>query len=88
MERIRLPIRVAAVFEPGGQIRPVWFDWRHRKHTITETTYYWEGKAGEDTLLYFSVSDGEALYELAYNTVDQSWMLNGVEAGEDMTPRL
>lgn len=80
MERIRASIRVAAVFEPGGRIRPVWFDWRRRKHTIIETTYYWEGKAGEDTLLYFSVSDGTGLYELVYNTVQRSWTLNGAEA--------
>jgi hypothetical protein len=80
MERIRASIRVAAVFEPGGQIRPVWFDWQRRKHTVIETTYYWEGTAGEDTLLYFSVSDGTALYELVYNTVDRSWTLNSIEA--------
>ncbi len=79
MERIREPIRVAAVFAPGRQIRPVWFDWQRRKHTVVETTYFWKGKAGDDTLLYFSVSDGEALYELIYNTVEQSWMLDGVE---------
>jgi hypothetical protein len=80
MERIQMPIRVAAVFEPGRQIRPVWFDWRCRKHTVTEITYCWEGQAGEDALLYFSVSDGTALYELVYNTIDRIWMLNGVEA--------
>jgi hypothetical protein len=80
VQRIGEPIRVAAVFVPGRQVRPVWFDWQRRKHTVLETTYCWKGKAGEDTLLYFSVSDGTALYELVYNTVDQGWTLNGVEA--------
>jgi len=80
MERIREPVRVAAVFSPGMQIKPAWFDWRHRKHTVVETTYCWKGMAGEALLLHFSVTDGEALFELIYNTVDQSWMLNGVEA--------
>lgn len=80
MERIKAPIRVAAVFEPGRQIRPVCFDWQRRKHTVTEVTYCWKGKTGEDTLLHFAVSDGTALFELVYNTADQSWTLNGVEA--------
>lgn len=80
MERVREAIRVAAVFAPGRQIRPVWFDWQRRKHTVTEITYCWKGKAGEDPLLYFSVSDGSDLFELVYNTVDQSWTLNGIEA--------
>jgi len=80
MERIRVPIRVAAVFEPGRQIRPVCFDWQCRKHMVTEVTYSWRGQAGEDTLLYFAVSDGSDLFELVYNTVDQSWTLNSVEA--------
>lgn len=81
MEWIREPVRVAAVFAPGQQIKPVWFDWQRRKHTITEITYCWKGKAGEANLLHFSVSDGEALYELIYNTAEHNWTLNGLEAG-------
>lgn len=79
MERIREPVRVAAVFSPGRQIKPVWFDWQRRKHTVLETTYCWTDKAGDATQLHFSVTDGAALFELIYNTVDQSWTLNGVE---------
>ncbi len=81
MERIDVPIRVGAVFEPGRQIRPVWFDWQRRKHTITETAYCWESRAGRDSLLHFAVSDGTALYELVYSSAERSWTLNGVEGG-------
>ena len=80
MERIREPVRVAAVFAPGRQIKPVWFDWQRKKYTVCETTYCWKDKAGDATLLHFSVTDGEALFELIYNTVDQGWTLNWVEA--------
>ncbi|HEY3307251.1 MAG TPA: hypothetical protein VGJ93_02240 [Desulfuromonadaceae bacterium] len=80
MEPIREPVRVAAVFAPGRQIRPVWFDWQNRKYTIHETTYCWKGRSGEAMLLHFSVSDGSSLFELIYNTIEQSWMLGGVEA--------
>ncbi|HEX9078572.1 MAG TPA: hypothetical protein VF795_03215 [Desulfuromonadaceae bacterium] len=80
MERVNAPIRVAVVFGPGRQIRPVWFDWQHRKRTVTELAYGWESRAGRDILLHFSVSDGSDLFELVYNTADQSWTLESVEA--------
>lgn len=80
MERIRQPVRVAVVFTPGRGIRPVWFDWRRKKHTVREITYTWLEKAGDVTLLHFAVADGEALYDLVYDTREQSWMLHGVEA--------
>lgn len=75
VERVREPIRVAVVFGPGRTIKPVWFEWRRRKHTISQTTYTWSDKVGETNRLHFSVSDGEALYELMYSTTDQSWSL-------------
>jgi len=31
---------------------------------------------GETLLLHFAVTDGEALYELIFNPLDQSWTLN------------
>lgn len=80
MERIREPVRVAVIFTPGRLIRPVWFEWNRKKHTVTETTYSWQDKSGDATLLHYAVADGEALYELVYNTRDQSWTLNGMEA--------
>jgi hypothetical protein len=80
MERIREPIRIAAVFTPGQRLKPVWFDWRRRQHRILETTYSWREQVGETVFLHFSVTDGGALYELVYNTTEQSWRLEGVEA--------
>ena len=82
MERIREQVRVAAIFAPGRKIRPVWFDWKRRKHTVLETTYTWLEKSGDTVLLHFAVADGEALYELVYDTREQSWMLHGVEVGQ------
>ncbi len=72
-------IRVATVFEPGGKVRPVWFAWKREKHTILETTYTWEGRRGSAKLLHFSVRDEGGLYELAYDTGDQSWCLERLE---------
>lgn len=79
MERIKEPIRIATIFAPGRQIKPVWFDWHNRKHTIMETCYSWKEYSGDTTLLHFSVKAESALYELVYNTKEQSWALNGIE---------
>ena len=80
MERIREPIRIAAIFTPGQRLRPVWFDWRRRQHRVLETTYSWQEQVGETIFLHFAVTDGGALYELVYNTKDQNWRLEGIEA--------
>ena len=79
MERVKEPIRIATIFTPGRQLKPVWFEWHCRKHTILETTYFWKEKVGNSLLLHYSVTDGEAMYELIYNTAEQSWILNGIE---------
>lgn len=73
-------IRLAAIFEPGKPVRPVWFELNHRKHTLQKPTYSWQDRCGNATLLHFTVSDGEALYELVYNTSDQIWSLEALEA--------
>jgi hypothetical protein len=79
MERIREPVRVAAIFTPGRMVRPVWFEWNRMKHTVMETTYSWQEKTGETTLLHFAVANGEDLFELVYNTGNQNWILYGIE---------
>ena len=73
-------IRVATVFEPGGKIRPVWFELNHHRHLVRETTYTWRDRVGTTTFLHFAVTDDANLFELTYNTVDNTWLLNGVES--------
>ena len=73
-------IRLAAIFEPGKPVRPVWFELDRRKHTLQEPTYRWQDRVGEATLLHFTASDGEALYEIVYNPADQSWTLHEQQA--------
>ena len=77
---ITYPIRVAVVFGPGRAIKPVWFDWQNRKHAILETTYIWTDLKGNAKRLHFSVRDEGALYELTYNTAEQTWELNQIES--------
>jgi hypothetical protein len=66
---------VAVIFEPGKRLRPVWFDRKHQKYLVKETTYSWQDCIGDKPLLHFAVTDGEALYELVYNLLDGTWTL-------------
>jgi hypothetical protein len=80
LQRIREYIRVAAIFGPGPKIHPVWFDWKRQKHTVKEVTYHWRHSTGNDLILHYSVTDGSALYELVYNTKEQVWVLESIDA--------
>ena len=69
-------VRIAVVFQPGTRAKPVWFELNRRQHRIVRTTYYWKDRVGETPLLHWAVvTEDEALYELVFNSLDQSWML-------------
>jgi hypothetical protein len=78
--RIKEPIRVAVVFGPGRTIKPVWFDWHNRKHAILETTYSWTDTLGCARRLHFAVRGEGGLYQLTYNTHEQTWELSSLES--------
>jgi hypothetical protein len=77
--RINESIRVAVVFGPGRRMKPVWFDWKNCKHTILETTYTWTDQKGSARRLHFAVRGDGGLYELTYDTQEQTWELTGLE---------
>lgn len=80
LQRIREHIRVAVIHGPGSRLRPVWFDWKHRKHDVREVTSHWRHRAGNDLILHYAVTDGTALYELNYNVTEQIWVLESIDA--------
>lgn len=70
------PVRIAVVYQPGVKAKPVWFELNRRQHRIARTTYFWKDRIGDVPLLHFAVvTEDEALYELVFNTLDQTWML-------------
>ena len=71
---------MAVIFAPGKRIRPVWFERHRRQHKVVEITYSWCAQAGDTHCLHFTVSDGEALFELIYNPGDSSWTLQDQQA--------
>jgi hypothetical protein len=80
MKERREKIRVAAIFEPGKRIRPVWFERRRHQHKVVETTYSWCSHSGDTQFIHFTVSDGETLFELIYNPREGHWMLGDQQA--------
>ena len=79
MQQLSERIKVAAVFAPGSHVKPVWFEWRRRKHTVTRMSYFWKDHQGGASRLHFAVSDGNNLFELMFDTSDQNWSLVGIE---------
>jgi len=79
MQRRAERVKVAAIFAPGCQVKPVWFEWRSQKHAITRLSYFWKDHLGGASRLHFAVSDGSNLFELVFDTSDQNWTLEGVE---------
>ena len=81
MQRVAERVKVAAIFAPGCQVKPVWFEWHRQKHAITQMSYFWQDHLGDATRLHFAVSDGSNLFELMFDTSDQHWTLEGIEEG-------
>lgn len=71
-----LPVRIAVVFQPGAKAKPVWFELNRRQHRIARTTYHWKDRVGDAPLLHWAVvTEDDALYEIVFNALDQSWVL-------------
>ncbi|HUI46391.1 MAG TPA: hypothetical protein VL122_10475 [Nitrospirota bacterium] len=68
------PISVFAEFS-GGAVKPVWFSLNGRRIRVGEITLIWKTRKGSTPILHFSVTDGEGLYEIQYNTGTFSWRL-------------
>jgi hypothetical protein len=67
-------IEVGAVFSRRG-IRPVWFARNNRQVRVRETTFSWKTREGRATVIHFSVTDGQGLYEICYNAEMMEWRL-------------
>ncbi len=77
------PIKVGVVFGAncigGKNIKPVWCIWKERQYRIKEVRYTWTNKEGSASLHYLSVTDGQNLYEISYNTETMVWKLIAIE---------
>ncbi len=72
-------IFVIAAFGRSIRLKPLRFTWSDRQVDIKDVTYEWTSSEGTSKLLHFSVTDGNTLYELSFNTNSILWRLEGVE---------
>jgi hypothetical protein len=68
------PIEVEAIFEKG-KITPLWFNFGGIRHNIKEVTYRWQDRKGQEILYYFSVSDGEEVFQIYLSNKTLTWKL-------------
>ncbi|MBI5969777.1 MAG: hypothetical protein HY884_01290 [Deltaproteobacteria bacterium] len=66
-------VKVMAIFDCG--VKPVKFKWKGRVYPVKEITHSWRSRDGDLSFVHFSVSDGQGLYELVYDTVALNWTL-------------
>ncbi len=72
-------VSVIAAFGGSPRLRPLKFKWSGRQVNIREVTYEWTTLEGKSRLLHFSVTDGNTLYELSFDSNSVIWRLEGVE---------
>jgi hypothetical protein len=73
-------ISVVASFGLPYKIRPVRFKWSGKLRDVKDITYTWTTKEGRSNIYHFSVTDGNALYELSFNVASLLWTLENLEA--------
>ncbi len=72
-------VSVIAAFGSNAKLRPLKFRWSGKQVNISDITYEWTTMEGKSRLLHFSVTDGNTLYELSFDTHSVRWRLEGVE---------
>ena len=73
-------ISVIASFGLPYRIRPVRFRWSGKLFEVKNITYSWQTREGQSRTYHFSVSDGQTLYELSFDTSSLLWKMEKVEA--------
>ena len=81
IETLNEAVDVEAYFGPRG-MRPVWFLWQGKRRAIREITCAWNERDGLLVHRCFSVTDGEACYELRFDARLLRWQLTKLVVAE------
>ena len=79
MEFIGERVAVMAVFSGAYGLKPLKFKWTERVIPVKDITYSWIDMEGKNKVYHFSVTDGNSLYELSFNTGSLIWKLEKIE---------
>jgi len=72
-------VKVGVVFF-RGDVKPVWFSRNAATQiTIRKVAFTWKTREGSALILHFSVTDGQGLYEICYNTETLQWWVEKAE---------
>lgn len=68
-------VRVGAIFEESGRLKPVWFAYDGQRLAVERVTYAWKDRNGSRQIYHYAVKVGGTVYELALDTSTLSWRL-------------
>lgn len=68
-------VKVGAIFEAGGKLKPVWFAYNGRQLAIERVTYSWLERDGAAKVYHFAVKVGATIYELTFEAAEFRWRL-------------
>ncbi len=70
-------IEVGAIFR-RGKVKPVWFIWKSRRHSVRDVTYEWHERRGENFFHYFQVVADEGIYRVSLDSRSLAWHLEKI----------
>lgn len=70
-------IEVLALFK-NGKILPRAFLWNNTRYKVTQVTYNWQERCGNQHINYFSVDTGTGLYQISFNNTSYGWRIDKV----------
>jgi len=68
-------VRVGAIFEADGKVKPVWFAYNGRQLAIERVTYSWKERDGARKLYHYAVKVGGTVFELVLDGESFGWRL-------------
>ncbi len=69
---------VYATFYPGGRIFPRYIKYRGITFKIKEVSHSWRERYGENTVFYFSLTDGFNRLIVSYSTPQNTWKVEEI----------
>jgi hypothetical protein len=73
IDYINETIRVGAVFETTGKIRPAVIVYRGRRINVNRINYTWDSRDGNVTHYHFAVDTEEGIYEISMDNKEFIW---------------
>ncbi len=74
-QKLGVAIAVTCLVDKGRVI-PKDFAWNNHTYNVETINFRWKNRQGRDTLLFFSVTTPEGVYEIAFSCQNLSWYVS------------